>query len=106
MAQPCSSSYVIWAKLIASSNAPREKFMPAAALIRKLEQFNRTSHAERQFLEQTAVRQKAVAKGEDLVREGVRILKCTWRTADARADQEIVLHTRQMIPDRLLRAGA
>ncbi|WP_170285162.1 hypothetical protein [Microvirga aerophila] len=39
--------------------------MPAAALIRKLEQFDHLSDAERQLLEQAAVRQRAVAKGED-----------------------------------------
>jgi CRP-like cAMP-binding protein len=72
MAQPSSPSYSIWAKLIASSNAPQEKFMLAAALIRKLEQFDRLSDVERQLLEQATVRQKAVAKGEDLVREGDR----------------------------------
>jgi CRP-like cAMP-binding protein len=72
MAEPCSSSYAIWAKLIASSNAPWEKFMSAAALIRKLEQFDRLSDAERQLLEQAAVRHRAVAKGEDLMREGDR----------------------------------
>jgi CRP-like cAMP-binding protein len=72
IAQPCSSSCGIWAKLIASFNAPREKFMLAAALIQKLEQYDRISDAERQLLEQAAVRQRAVAKGEDLVREGDR----------------------------------
>jgi len=46
--------------------------MSAAALIRKLAQFDRLSDAERQLLEQAAVRQRAVAKGEDLVREGDR----------------------------------
>jgi CRP-like cAMP-binding protein len=46
--------------------------MPAAALIRKLEQFDRLSDAERQLLEQAVVRQRAAAKGEDLVREGDR----------------------------------
>ena len=46
--------------------------MPAAALIRKLEQFDRLSDAERRLLEQAVVRQRAVAKGEDLVREGDR----------------------------------
>jgi CRP-like cAMP-binding protein len=46
--------------------------MLAAALIRKLEQFDRLSDAERQLLEQAAVRQRAVAKGEDLMREGDR----------------------------------
>jgi CRP-like cAMP-binding protein len=46
--------------------------MPAAALIRKLEQFDRLSKAEREILEQATVRQRAVAKGEDLVRQGDR----------------------------------
>lgn len=46
--------------------------MPAAPLIRKLEQFDRISDAERRLLEQAVVRQKAAAKGEDLVREGDR----------------------------------
>jgi CRP-like cAMP-binding protein len=46
--------------------------MPAAPLIRKLEQFDRISDAERQLLEQAVVRQRAAAKGEDLVREGDR----------------------------------
>ncbi len=46
--------------------------MPAAPLIRKLEQFDRVSDAERRLLEQAVVRQRAAAKGEDLVREGDR----------------------------------
>jgi CRP-like cAMP-binding protein len=46
--------------------------MPAAALIRKLEQFDSLSEAERRLLEQAAIRQRAVAKSEDLVREGDR----------------------------------
>lgn len=46
--------------------------MSAAALIRKLEQYDRISDAERQLLEQAVVRQRAVAEGEDLVREGDR----------------------------------
>jgi CRP-like cAMP-binding protein len=46
--------------------------MPAAPLIRKLEQFDRISDAERRLLEQAVVRQRAAAKGEDLVREGDR----------------------------------
>jgi CRP-like cAMP-binding protein len=72
LAEPRSSSYSIWAKLISNSTALQEKFMLAAALIRKLEQFDRLSDAERQLLEQAAIRQRAVAKGEDLVREGDR----------------------------------
>jgi len=51
---------------------PKEKLIPAASLIRKLEQYDRLSEAERQLLEQATVRQRAVAKGEDLVREGDR----------------------------------
>lgn len=46
--------------------------MPAAALIRKLEQYDHLSGTECQLLEQATVRQRAVAKGEDLVREGDR----------------------------------
>jgi CRP-like cAMP-binding protein len=46
--------------------------VPAAALIRKLEQYDRISDTERQLLEQAVVRQRAMAKGEDLVREGDR----------------------------------
>ncbi|MFC1459512.1 Crp/Fnr family transcriptional regulator [Microvirga arabica] len=46
--------------------------MLAAALIRKLEKFDRISDAERQLLERAAVRQRTVAKGEDLVQEGSR----------------------------------
>jgi CRP-like cAMP-binding protein len=46
--------------------------MSAAVLIRKLEQYDRIPDAERQVLEQAGVRQRAVAKGEDLVREGDR----------------------------------
>ncbi|MFD0461836.1 hypothetical protein ACFQY9_07975 [Microvirga aerilata] len=37
--------------------------MPAAPLIRKLEQFDRISDAERRLLEQAVVRQRAAAKG-------------------------------------------
>jgi CRP-like cAMP-binding protein len=44
--------------------------MSAAALIRKLEQYDRLSGTERQLLEQAVVRHRAVAEGEDLVREG------------------------------------
>ena len=46
--------------------------MPAAALIQKLEQYDRISDAERRLLEQAVVRQRAAAKGEDLAREGDR----------------------------------
>ena len=46
--------------------------MPAAALIRKLEQYDRLSDAERQLLEKAVVRNRAVAEREDLVREGDR----------------------------------
>ena len=46
--------------------------MSAAALIRKLEHYDCISDAERRLLEGAVVRQRAVAKGEDLVREGDR----------------------------------
>jgi CRP-like cAMP-binding protein len=46
--------------------------MSAAALIRKLEHYDCISDAERQLLEGAVVRQRAVNKGEDLVREGDR----------------------------------
>lgn len=46
--------------------------MPATALIRKLEQYDRLSDPERQLLERALVRHRAVAEQEDLVREGDR----------------------------------
>ena len=46
--------------------------MPATALIRKLENYDRLSDTERQLLEGAVTRQRVVSKGEDLVREGDR----------------------------------
>ncbi|WP_134495982.1 Crp/Fnr family transcriptional regulator [Microvirga pakistanensis] len=51
--------------------------MPAAALIRKFEQFDRISDRERQLLEEIIVRQRAVSRGEDMLREGDRPTEST-----------------------------
>ena len=51
--------------------------MPAAALIRKLEQYDRLSDAERRLLEEAVVRQRAVSRDEDIIREGDRPTEST-----------------------------
>jgi CRP-like cAMP-binding protein len=51
--------------------------MPAAALIRKLEHYDRLSDQERQLLEETTGRQKVVNRDEDMLREGDRPTEST-----------------------------
>jgi CRP-like cAMP-binding protein len=46
-------------------------------LIAKLEQYDRLSDVERQLIAEAVTRQRAVAKGEDMVREGDRPTECT-----------------------------
>jgi len=48
-----------------------------SSFIRKLEQYDRLSETERQVLESAVVRQRTVARGEDMIREGDRPTEST-----------------------------
>jgi len=71
--------------------------MSAAALIRKIEHYDRISDAERQVLEQAVVRQRAVAKGEDLVREGDRPSESLFLITGFAARHNILRNGRRQI---------
>jgi CRP-like cAMP-binding protein len=61
-----------WLSSRASAAVLQKEPILTFPIVRKLEQYDHLSDPERQLLEGAVVRQRAVAKGEDMVREGDR----------------------------------